>query len=55
MTVAIPKAVLITPDIAALKTVLANVSTLVASRPRRVQVSSRRFVQVIIVVCFPSF
>ena len=54
VTVATPRAVVINPDTAALKAVLVRVSILVASSPKRVQVSSRRFVQVIILGCFPS-
>ena len=42
------------PDRAALKAVLVSVSTLVASRPRMVQVSIRRFAQVIMIERFPS-
>lgn len=44
-----PRAVLMKPEIAALKAVLVRMSTLVASRLRIVQVSSRRLVQVIMV------
>ena len=55
VTVATPRAVVINPDTAALKTALVRVSILVASRPSMVQVSSRRFVQVIMIDRFPSF
>ena len=49
-----PVAVARAPDSAALKAALVRVSILVASSPRRVQVSSRRFVQLIMIMCFPS-
>lgn len=54
VTVATPGAVLTKPDTAALKAELVRVSTLVARRPRMVQVSIRRLVQVIMIERFPS-
>ena len=52
-TVRTPVAVARAPDKAALKAMLESVSTYLASRPRMVQVSSRRFVKVIMTDCFP--
>ena len=55
MTFATPWVVLMNPDIAALNAVLVRVRTLVASRPRMMQVRSRRLVQAVMTFCFPSF
>ena len=54
-TVRMPSAVPISPDTAALKAVLVKARILVVIRARKLAVSSRHFVQVIMIECFPSF